>query len=231
MLMGMISGGWLLIRSILVWGDVGGAYTFGIDIPIAATVLLVWAGCVVLLLIPPSSVLARQGGEVKTPALVWPLGRRFRVWAMAAAPICGLLGTMIPPGIVAALGSGRDIWFALPIVIATTALGIAIIWISLRGAILGVELTPTHLIARGYFVTKTHSREDIMGVRVVSLTAWQSYLLEKVMNRVVDATAELQMHDGSKHRLFASNSHEDDLEIGAEIVRDWCDAKPDAATP
>ncbi len=72
MLVGMAAGGWLIVRSTLVWGDNNGDDAFGIDIPIAAAVLALWAGAATLLLRPPRSVLAWQSGPFRTePLLVW----------------------------------------------------------------------------------------------------------------------------------------------------------------
>lgn len=231
MLIGMIAGGWLLIRSILVWGVSGPDYPFGIDIPIAAVVVTAWATAAAILLMPPSSVLAKQGGEFRGPALVWPLGQRFRGWTLLAVPISGLLAGMLPAAFAATLQAGEQLWIAVPVMITLAAFSAAFIWAVLRGAILGVELTPTHLIARGYFITKTFARDQIADTTIVSLTLWQSYLLEKFTNRIVDSTLELRMRDGSTRRLLASNSSEVDLIVGAEIVRDWLEAEALPAAP
>lgn len=221
MLVGVIAGGWLIVRSILTWGVGGPDYPFAADIPISAVVVALWAAASMLILVPPSSVLARQGQDVAGPALVWPLGQRFRVWNLLAIPVTGVVGFLATGAVVAALQSGSNAWFAIPMTVALAAFSVALIWMVLRCMILGVEITPARLHARGYFRTTSFPREEIADVAVVPLTLWQSYLLEKVTNRVVDSTIELSLRDGSRHRLLASNSTEDDLEVGALIVREW----------
>src|SRR5690606_11932092 len=85
MLIGMAAGGVLIIRSILVWGVEDEGYSFGLDIPISGAVLVLWAAAATLLLVPLPAIRARTAiGSGWGPALVWPLGRRFRVWNVVA---------------------------------------------------------------------------------------------------------------------------------------------------
>lgn len=225
MLVGMAAGGVLIVRSILVWGVEGNDYPFAIDIPIAAAVLLLWAGAAALLLMPPESVLARRAGANSPAVLVWPLGKRFRLWTVISAPICGLLAAIAPFPIPVALGWDPDIpanlWPGLPLAIGITLFAGALIWIVLRGALHGVELTPTHLIARGYFVTRRYKRDEIVSINAVQLKWWPFLVLTMLMNRDVEHTLQLSLDSGSEPLLFAANSHEHDVEIGADMVRTW----------
>lgn len=225
MLIGMAAGGVLIVRSILVWGVEDGNYPFGVDIPIAAVVLALWAGAAFLLLRPPRAVLARRHGVNASIALVWPLGRRFRFWTIIAAPLAGLLAAMTPFPIPVALGWDPNIpanlTLGLPLAIALTLFNCALIWIVTRAALHGVELTPTHLIARGYFITRRYQRNDIASINAVLLKWWPSLLLSALMNRDVEHTVQLSLTDGTEPFLFAANSHERDVEIGAEMVRAW----------
>lgn len=225
MLVGMVAGGALIFRSILVWGVDDGEYPFGIDIPISAAVLVLWAIAAALLLMPPRSVLAERDGVNSSTVLVWPLGKRFRVWTVVAAPVCGLLAVMAPFPIPVALGWDPEIpanlWLGLPLAIGITMFAGALIWLVLRAALHGVELTPTHLIARGYFVTRRYHRHEIVSINTVQLRAWPSLLLTMLMNRDVEHTLQLSLANGSEPLLFAANSHEHDVEIGAEMVRAW----------
>lgn len=225
MLVGMAASGWLIVRSVLVWGVDGDDYVYDIDIPVAAVVVVLWAWVATLLLLPPRTVIARSEGEHTSPALVWPLGKRFRVWHVLAVPIAGLLGTLTPWPIPVALGMNPEIpanlWFGLPLAIVITAYASALLWITLRCALLGVEITPTELIARGYFITRRFQRREIESIDVVRLSGWPNVILYLLTKRDVEYTLQLSLADGSERRLLASNSHEHDVELGAEIVRAW----------
>lgn len=225
MLVGMAAGGVLIVRSILVWGVEGDENPFAIDIPIAAAVLALWAGSVALLLMPPRSVLARTHEPVSSPVLVWPLGKRFRFWTVIAAPVCGLLAVLAPSTIFVALGWDSQIpenlWLGLSFAVGLTLFSGALIWIVLRGVLRGVELTPTHLIARGYFVTRRFKRGEIVSIDAVELRFWPGLLLSMLMNRDVEHTLRLSLTDGSEPLLFAANSHQHEVELGARMVRGW----------
>jgi hypothetical protein len=230
MLVGMAAGWLLLVRSILVWGVDDVEYPFGADIPIAAIVLALWAGAAALLLMPPRSVLARRDGCNDSAVLVWPLGRRFRFWTIIAVPVCGLMGVMGLFPIPVALGWDPEIpadpWPELPLAAGITIVAAALVWIVLRGALHGVELTPTHLIARGYFVTRRYRRDMIASVNAVRLRSWSNLVLSMLMDREVEHTLQLSLSDGGERVLYAANSHQHDVAIGAEIVRAWAGLMP-----
>jgi hypothetical protein len=124
-----------------------------------------------------------------------------------------------------------DVWLALPIASLMTAFIAAFTWLVLRSLLHGVELTPTHLIAHGYFRSRRYSRLSIVSVNAVELPWWSNLLLTMFMNADVDCTLELSLDDGRQPILLASNSHERDVEIGAEIVRAWRIAAPVASAP
>lgn len=226
MLVGMAAGAVLIIRSILVWGVGSDEYQFGVDIPMSAGVLVVWVGAVALMLLPPRGVLALRSGPFDSSRLlVWPLGRRFRMWNMLAAPVCGLLAAFAPFPIATALGSSSGIpvnlWIALPFALALTLLGVGLVGLVLRSALHGVELTPTHLIARGYLWTRRYPRHEIVSINAVALKFWPSALLGMLMNRDVEYTLQLSLAGGREPLLLASNSHEADVNAGADIIRAW----------
>lgn len=225
MLVGMVAGGVLIVRSILVWGVDNDDYQFGPDIPISAVVLLLWAGAVVLVLLPPRGVLALRSGPFDSRLLVWSFGRRFRVWNMLAAPVCGVLAALTPFAIPTALGWSTDTpaspWIGLPIALALTVIAAGMVGLVLRSALHGVELTPTHLIARGYLWTRRYSRQEIVSINAVALKFWPSTLLWMLMNTDVEHTLQLSLANGREPLLFASNSHEADVDAGAEIIRAW----------
>jgi len=225
MLVGMAAGGLLIIRSLLVWSADPSPYRFGVDIPIAAVVLALWAGAAAILLVPPRAVLARPDGANASSALVWPLGRRFRFWTVIAAPLCGLLAAIAPVTIPIALGWDPEIpvnlWLGLPLSVALTAFAVALVWIVLRGAWHGVETTPTHLIARGYFVTRRFPRDAIISVSAVRLKWWPHVILSMLMNRDVDYAVQLSLSTGLEPLLYAATSQKTDVELGAEMVWAW----------
>jgi hypothetical protein len=225
MLVGMAAGAVLIIRSILVWGVEDTDYPFGIDIPIAAVVLAIWACAAVALLTPPRSVLARRDGANESAALVWPLGRRYRLWTIIAAPVCGVLVAIAPFPIPVALGMDpaipANLWLGLPMAIGVALFAAALTWIVLRGALHGVEITPTHLIARGYFVTRRYPRDAIVSVNAVSPKWWPYLVLSMLLNSNVEHTLQLSLANGEEPMLYAANSHQHDVEIGAEMVRVW----------
>ncbi|MFL2000577.1 PH domain-containing protein [Microbacterium sp. A1-JK] len=92
----------------------------------------------------------------------------------------------------------------------------------LRAATHGVELTPTHLIARGYFFTRSYRRQEIVSVGAVRLTWWPSLLLNVLLNCDVEHTLRLSLIGGAHRVLLAANSHTQDVEVAVEIVRAWC---------
>jgi hypothetical protein len=94
-------------------------------------------------------------------------------------------------------------------------------WIVMRSGLHGVELTPTHLIARGYMRTRRYPRHQIVSVNAVALTFWPSALLRMLMNRDVEHSLQLSLVDGREPLLLASNSHEVDVDAAAEIIRAW----------
>ncbi|GAA1929612.1 hypothetical protein GCM10009775_22080 [Microbacterium aoyamense] len=233
MLVGLTAGGWLLIRALMLAAD-NPPLAFGVDIPVAAAFATVWAGLVAVLLHPLRSVIARRSGPFTAAAvLVWPLGRRFRVWTMVAAPVCGLLAAgcvvLLPMTLWGDLYQGAELWLAVPFAIGLTVVGIAATWIVLRAALHGVELTSTHLIARGFFITRRYVGAQIVSINVVELKWWPSLVLSMMMNRSVEHTLQLSLEDGTEPLLFASNSHPEDVEAGAEIVRAWRAALDSAA--
>lgn len=226
MLVGMAAGATLLIRSILVWGVDNDDYQFGLDIPLAAAVLMAWAGAVALLLLPPRGVLALRSGPFDARRLlVWALGRRFRMWNMLAAPLCGFLVVFASVAIPTALGWTSGVpaspWVGLPIAVGLTLFAGALAGIVLRSALHGVELTPTHLIARGYLWTRRYPRHQIVSVNSVELTFWPGLLLQVLMNREVGHSLQLSLAGGREPLLLASSSHEADVVAGAEIIRAW----------
>jgi len=230
MLVGMAAGAVLIIRSILVWGVGGAEYRFGVDIPMSAGVLVIWVGAVVLLLLPPRGVIALRSGPFDSSRLlVWPLGRRFRMWNMVAAPVCGILAAIATFPIATALGSSSGIpanlWIALPIALALTLLGVGLVGLVLRSALHGVELTPTHLIARGYLWTRRYPRHEIVSVNAVALKFWPSVLLWMLMNSGVEHTLQLSLAGGREPLLLASNSHEADINAAVDIIRAWRSAQ------
>lgn len=225
MLVGMASGGLLFIRSVLVWGIDQSPYGFGIDIPIAAVVFAGWGCCVAALLHPPRPVLARRDGRNEPRVLVWPLGRRFRFWMLIAAPMGGVAAAFAPFAVPIALSpdpeNRANPWFALPAAIVATVVCAAMIWMVLRGALYGVELTRTHLIARGYFVTRTYSRDTLVSINAVTITQLPALVLSGLMNRDVGHALQLSLLSGDEPVLYAANSHLHDVELGAEMVRAW----------
>lgn len=224
MLVGMTAGAWFIFRAILVWG-VGGEYSFAWDIPVTAVILALWVASATVLLRPPSAVLAHRAGPFTGPVLVWALGRRFRGWNILAVPLCGVLAVLAPLTIPVALGWSPGVpaspWLGLPIAIGLTVFAAAMIWICLRSTLHGVELTPTHLIARGYLGTSRYARTTIVSVNAVELTGWHSMLLTMLLNRDVGDTVQLSLDSGEEPLLLASNSHSGDVESGAEIIRAW----------
>jgi hypothetical protein len=226
MLVGMAAGAVLIVRSILVWGVDNDDYQFGLDIPLSVALLILWAGAVALILLPPRGVLALRSGPFEAKRLmVWPLGRRFRMWNMLAAPVCGLLVVFVPFAIPTALGWNPGIpaspWVGLPMALGLTVAASGLVGIVMRSALHGVELTPTHLIARGYLWTRRYPRHQIVSVNAVALTFWPSALLRMLMNRDVEHSLQLSLVDGREPLLLASNSHEADVQAAAEIIRAW----------
>jgi len=226
MLVGMAAGGWLIIRALLLWVVSEPDYPFGIDIPVAAAVLGLWAGTTAQLLRPPRTVLASASRPLTSArTLVWSLGRRFRFWNVLAVPVCGVLAVLaaviIPVTLGGSPGSVADLWLGLPVAIGLSAFAIAATWIVLRAALHGVELTPTHLIARGYFRTRQYPRHAIVSINAVDLEWWPSMLLAMLLNSDVQHTLQLSLDDGSEPLLLASNSHQSDVEFGAELIRAW----------
>lgn len=224
MLVGMVAGGVLIVRSILVWG-VGEDYAFGIDIPISAIVVLLWAISVTLLLRPPRAVLATRTGANPSVALVWPLGRRLRFWTVIATPVCGLLGAFVAPLLIQTvaidLSDPVALWLGLPLSLGTLIAAIALIWAVMRGALHGVEITTSDLVARGYFFTRRYPRDSIIVVDAVKLRWWPSLLLSIVLNADVEHTVRLELADGSRQLILAANSSEHDVQIGVEMLRRW----------
>jgi hypothetical protein len=226
MLVGMTAAGWFSIRAILVWGTGNPAHEFGVDIPLAAAGLAAWAIATALLLLPPPSVLARLGGPFSGPVLVWPLGRRLRAWNALAVPVCGLLAAMIV-GLIPAMMSWDltdplTLGLGIPLSLGLITCSLALVWMALRTFWLGVELNPTHLIARGYLRTQRFPRESIISVNAADLSGQQDLLLSALLNVGSVAHAlQLSLDDGSERVLFASNSWRRDVRNGADIIRSW----------
>lgn len=231
MLVGMAAGAVLITRSILVWGVDSDEHQFGPDIPISAAVLVLWVGAVVLLMLPPRGAIALRSGPFDSRRLVWSLGRRFRVWNMIGAPLCGLLVVIAPFAIVTALGFSpgvpANLWFGLPTGVALNVLALALVVLQLRSALHGVELTPTHLVARGYFWTRRYPRLDIVSINAVELGSWSAFLVSWFSNRYVGDTVQLSLVNGKEPLRLASNSHVPEVEAGAEIIRAWRSAEDD----
>jgi hypothetical protein len=225
MLVGMAAGAVLGLRSILIWGVEDPDHAFGVDIPIAAALLVIWAVAVALLLMPPRSVLARRDHVSESSVLVWPLGRRFRPWMMIAVPAYGLLALMVALAIPVLLGSDpgvpANLWLGVPLAIGFTVFAAATTWIFLRAAVLGVELTSTHVIARDYFFTRRYPRDAIVSVNAVALKGWPYLVLDLLLDGDVEYTLQLSLASGDEPVLYAANSHEDDVELGAEMIRAW----------
>ena len=189
-------------------------------------VLLVWAAAVALLLFPPRDVLALRSSSFESSRLlVWPLGRRFRLWTMLAAPIVGLPFAMAAIAVATSLGFNSEApyvpWVGIPISLLVAALAIGLTGLVLRGALHGVELTPTHLIARGYLWTRRYPRNAIFSVNAVELNFWPNALLHMMMNIDVDSTVQLSLSSGREPLLLASNSNEADVSAGADVIRSW----------
>jgi hypothetical protein len=221
----MVGGAWFLVRAILVWGVGGGEYPFGADMVVALVVIGAWVLAVILILTPPSAVLARPS-QRPIRGLVWPLARWWRTWHFAAIPLIGVLAALAPFTIVTALGGTPgvepNLLVGLPFGILLNAFALTATWVVLRGSWLGVEVTDTHLIARGYFVSRRFAKEEVVGARVGAVTGLAEFVLSTLMNRTVMETVRLTLRDGSRRTLYASNSSSNDLARGASLIQAWC---------
>lgn len=225
MLVGMAAGVVLIVRSILVWGVDGDEYPFGPDIPISAAALLLWVGAVALLMLPPRGVIALRSGPFDSRRLVWSLGRRFRAWNMIAAPVAGLAVffslSAVLLAVVSVVVAPAGAWLLALGTVALAAIAIGLGVLQMRGALHGVQLTPTHLIAHGYLRTRRYPRWEIVSINAVEVKFWPSILLRALTNRDARHTIQLSLASGTEPVLLASNSHETDVEAGAEVIRAW----------
>lgn len=114
----------------------------------------------------------------------------------------------------------------LPVALVAVVVGAAFVWPVARAVLVGVELTPTHLVARGYFVTRSYPRSSIMSADVREVRSWQSVVLRAAMNREVTHTLALTLEPGVERTLYAANSYEHDVDIGADTVRAWLASGP-----
>ena len=221
----MAASGLLIVRAILVWGDGGDDYQFGIEMPVAFAVVLACALIVVALLFPPSEALARTTRPLSGKrSVVGGLGTEWRVWFLVAAPVCGLLVIFVPFVIPTALGWNdeipADLWLGLPLGIIITVGSVAGIWTVARSLLHGVELTPSHLVARGYFRSRRFKRHEVVDVRIVDISWWAN-LLFLLARMGVSSTVRITLADGSRHVLNAANSRWEDMEYGVEVIRNW----------
>lgn len=227
MAVGMAASGWFLIRAILVWGVSGREYAFGADIPLSAVVVLFWAGAMFALMMPPASVLAHPSRPVAAaPLVVWELGNRWRFWTVIAAPVCGLLGAVVPFTIPTALGWNPTIppnLVGLLIAVPLTVGSVLMIWLVMRSILHGVELTPSKLVAHGYFRSQRFERRQVIDVRVVEANWWVSFMFTFFLRMDVDSALRLTLADGTQHVLHASNAHANAVERGAAVIRAWRD--------
>lgn len=226
MLVGMVAGGWLIIRSILVWGVDNDDYEFGADIPIAAIVLVTWAVAAVVLLLPPKDVLASPLSDFRSQhLLLWPNGRNYLSWNLFATPIAGLLGIFTPFALATGVGLNPNVppnwWIGLPLSLGLCSFAVVLIWIVLRSAFYGVELTPTHLIARGMFRTRKYTRESVTHVDAAPPRGLKSLLIEVVLRLSSECSIRLQFVDGGTAAAPASSSSMADAFSAAKTVRAW----------
>lgn len=224
----MAAGGWFGIRAILVWG-VGG-YPLEADVFVSAGVLVLWVVGVVFLLRPPSGARAtveRPTGDGR--AAVWQLGRQFRGWNVIAAPIGGVLALLLTVAVVRLLGIDPTMpppspWLGVPLGIFMVTATIALLGIVVRSGLLGVELTETEMVVRGYVRTRRIPRDRVTDARPDGMNPLAELLSTWAMNRRVDSALTLSLSDGSRLSLPVTHSSYPDLAEGAAIVRVWCGA-------
>ncbi len=206
-------------------------YTFEPDIVVAVVGLLAWAGATLVLLSPPSSVLARYYGQKSLIGVVWSLGRRFRIWNVLAVPLGGLLlGLLAVVPIHVWTEGTTDLWNRL-IVTALFAFASAFTALFLvRLGICGVELTPTTLIARGYLLTRRYPRATVESAEPSELGILADFGLALLMNSGgTFYTVKIRLQNGRTRLLYASNSSLADVEHGARVVDAWlADGPPQA---
>lgn len=233
-LIGAAAGGLLLTRLIFIFtGEesiVTGErhQTFGPDILAAVLVLAVWVVGAFVLLHPPPSELAHVDGPRRPEGVVWPLARRFRAPSVWSTPVSGLVLVFIASLPIAFLAH----------VPATEAAGIASLFAVMaallavfiaRASVVGVQLTPTALIARGYLFTRRYPREAIDNVRRVKIRGLADWGMAILMNNSSDYFAlNIRFTSGRSRVLYASNSSPSDIELGVNIVRAWLQAPDDA---
>lgn len=227
-LVGMAAGGWFGIRAILVWG-VGG-YPLEADVFVSAGVLVLWAAGVVLLLRPPAGARATIERPVADGrAVVWQLGRRFRGWNVIPAPVGGVLALLLTVAVLRLLGIGTTMpppspWLGVPLGIFMVAAALALVGIVVRAGLLGVELTETELVVRGYARTRRIPRGQVVDARPNGMSPLAELLSTWAMNRRVDSAITLSLSDGSRLSLPVTHSGYPDLAEGAAIICVWCGA-------
>jgi len=226
LLVAMAASGWLIVRAILVWGVSDPAYVYDVDIPIAAAVVASCALAVVALQLSPPSALARPGVPLTSRrAVIEGFGSEWRIWFLVSTPLCGLLGAfapfLIPTALGLAPGVEANLWLGLPLATVLTIGSIAAIWAVARSTLHGVELTASHLIARGYFLSRRFARAEIVDVRIARVSRWAATLF--TLARMPSATRALEiiLGDGSRHVLNAATSSRRRMEYGVETIRSW----------
>lgn len=227
-LVGMAAGGWFGVRAMVVWG-VGG-YPLEADVFVSAGVLVLWAAGVVLLLRPPAGARAtveRPTGDGR--AVVWQLGRRFRGWNVLLAPIGGLLVLLLTVAVVRLLGIDATLpppspWLGVPLGIVMVATTLALVGIVVRSGLLGIELTETEMVVRGYVRTRRIPRDRVVDARPNGMSPLAELLSTWAMNRRVDSALTVSLSDGSRLSLPVTHSSYPDLAEGAAIIRVWCGA-------
>lgn len=230
LLVAVAASGLLGMRVILVWGVGGPEHSHGPDIPIAAAVFFACALLAAALYFPPSPAVARVERPLPIKrAVVAGLGAQWRIYFLIAVPVSGTLSILAPFTIPVALGWDPDIpanlWLGLPVSVLLTAFAVASLWAVARSMLHGVELTRSHLVARGYFATKKYARDEIVDVRIVGVSGWWPTVLFEIARMGVANTLAITLANGSKHVLYAANSTWGDMTRGVDVIRAWVEAE------
>jgi hypothetical protein len=205
MAVGMFASGWLIYRSLSVWGEEDPEYGFGADMVLAAVVVVVWAVLVRKLFDPPASALAAATqSSHEIPLIVWPLGRQWRFWTATAVPICGLLAPLIVGLAIQSMeqlerGSGDGVGTTLFIL----------------GLICAGSL-------RGFFFSRRYARQSLVVARTIPVPLLADAAFEILLRMSVDSALRLEFDDGTRRTLYASSSHSGDVARGASIIQAWC---------